>query len=83
MKLLREIVFLRALRQLLAGRHDVARRVYTVTVPAPLVRSLVEQPSGSNVIEFHRRAAATNRASTYASTDAISAHGHLVLASNR
>jgi hypothetical protein len=34
MKLLRDSLLLRALRRLLAGRRDVVRRPYAVTVPA-------------------------------------------------
>jgi hypothetical protein len=55
MKLLRDSLLLRALRRLLAGRRDVVRRPYAVTVPAPLERSSLEQMAGSNVIELHRR----------------------------
>lgn len=55
MKLLRDSPLLRALRRLLAGRRDVVRRPYAVTVPAPLERSPLEQAAGSNVVELHRR----------------------------
>ena len=53
MKLLRDSLLLRALRRLLAGRRDVVRRPYAVTVPAPLERTPLEH--GSNVVELHRR----------------------------
>ena len=51
MKLLRDTLLLRALRRLLAGRRHAVRRLYTVTVPAPLERA----SAGNNVIELHRR----------------------------
>ncbi|MFI4957555.1 MAG: hypothetical protein ACHP7C_00125 [Lysobacterales bacterium] len=56
MKLLRDSLLLRALRRLLAGRRDVVRRPYAVTVPAPLERTpLEQQATGGNVVELHRR----------------------------
>jgi hypothetical protein len=52
MKLLRDFVWLRALRRLRAGRAAAARRPYTVTVPAPLAA-----PAGQ-VVELRRHAEA-------------------------
>ena len=79
MKLLRDTFLLRAVRRLLAGRRDAARRSYTVTVPAPL-----EQPSASNVIELHRRSTvADSRPTTHAQGDALPSSVHLALVSSR
>lgn len=76
MKLLRDSVFLRVLRRLLAGRREAVRATYTVTVPAPL-----ERAAGGNVIELQRRADAGERA---ASTQARrSSPVHLARVSSR
>jgi hypothetical protein len=84
MKLLRDSIFLRALRRLLAGRGEVVRRPYAITVPAPLERAPLEQPGCTNVIELHRRTAATgSRASTHAPADALPSSVHLALVSSR
>jgi hypothetical protein len=79
MKLLRDTLLLRALRRLFAGRRDAVRRPYTITVPAPL-----EQPSGSNVIELHRRSTvADSRPTTHAQGEALPSSVHLALVSSR
>jgi hypothetical protein len=79
MKLLRDTFLLRAVRRLFAGRRDAVRRPYTVTVPAPL-----EQPSGSNVIELHRRSlVAGSRPTTHAQGEALPSSVHLALVSSR
>lgn len=84
MKLLRDSLLLRALRRLLAGRGDAARRPYAITVPAPLERARLEQPTGCNVIELHRRTpAASSRAQTQAQTEALPSSVHLALVSSR
>lgn len=84
MKLLRESILLRALRRLLAGRRDVVRRSYVVTVPAPLERASQEQPAGSNVIELHRRTTAVGaRVSAHTQVDALPSSVHLALVSSR
>jgi hypothetical protein len=82
MKLLRDSLLLRALRRLLAGRRDVVRRPYAITVPAPLERAPLEPPADSNVIELHRRTpAAVSR--TSAPADALPSSVHLALVSSR
>ena len=82
MKLLRDSLLLRTLRQLLPGRPDVVRH-YTVTVPAPLDRSALDRSAGSNVIELRRRTTTVaSRASTHASTEAAPASGRPALASS-
>jgi hypothetical protein len=77
MKLLRDTFLLRAVRRLLAGRRDAARRSYTVTVPAPL-----ERACASNVIELHRRTPATGTRST-AQAEPLPSSVHLALVSSR
>lgn len=77
MKLLRDSVFLRALRRLLAGRREAARAICTVTVPAPL-----EQAAGSNVIELPRRADAGERAAA-TKPGWLPSSGHLTRVSSR
>lgn len=81
MKLLRDSLLLRALRRLLAGRRDVVRRPYAVTVPAPLERSSLEQMAGSNVIELHRRN--PGHASAPARDDALPSSVHRAVISSR
>jgi hypothetical protein len=84
MKLLRDSLLLRALRRLLAGRRDVVRRPYAITVPAPLERAALQQVAGSNVIELHRRIpASTSRASTHDQAAALPSSVHLALVSSR
>lgn len=80
MKLLRDSLLLRALRRLLAGRRDVARRPYAVTVPAPLERTPLEQ-TGSNVIELHRRT--PSHASAPAQDNALPSSVHRAVVSRR
>ena len=58
MKLLRDFSLWRALRRLLGGRRDAARRCYTVTVPAP------RSQSAGNVVELRPQARAAERART-------------------
>ncbi|MFC5580616.1 hypothetical protein [Rhodanobacter terrae] len=81
MKLLRDSLLLRALHRLLAGRRDVVRRPYAVTVPAPLERSSLEQMAGSNVIELHRRN--PGHASAPARDDALPSSVHRAVVSSR
>ncbi|MGH8159164.1 MAG: hypothetical protein ACREPQ_13660 [Rhodanobacter sp.] len=84
MKLLRDSILLRALRRLLAGRREVVRRPYAITVPAPLERAPLEQPVGNNVIELHRRTLVVDsRAPTHAQADALPSSVHLALVSSR
>ena len=84
MKLLRDSILLRALRRLLAGRRDAARRAYVITVPAPLEHVPLEPPVGSNVIELPRRAPVSgSRAATHAQADALPSSVHLALVSSR
>jgi hypothetical protein len=78
MKLLRDTLLLRALCRLFAGRRHAVRRPYTVTVPAPL-----EQPSGNNVIELHRRSTVADSRPTHAQGDALPSSVHLALVSSR
>jgi hypothetical protein len=79
MKLLRDTLLLRALCRLFAGRRNAVRRPYTVTVPAPL-----EQLSGNNVIELHRRSAvADSRLVTHAQAEPLPSSVHLALVSSR
>jgi hypothetical protein len=77
MKLLRDTFLLRAVSRLLAGRRNAARSSYTVTVPAPL-----ERACASNVIELHRRAAATGTRST-SQAEPLPSSVHLALVSSR
>jgi hypothetical protein len=84
MKLLRDSLLLRAVRRLLAGRRDAVRRSYTVTVPAPLERTPLEQSAGNNVIELrHRTPVAASRVSAPAQADALPSPVHLALVSSR
>jgi hypothetical protein len=78
MKLLRDTLLLRTLCRLFAGRRNAVRRPYTVTVPAPL-----EQPSGSNVIELHRRSTVADSRQTHVQGDALPSSVHLALVSSR
>ena len=58
MKLLRDFSLWRALRGLLGGRREPARRSYTVTVPAP------RSPSAGNMVELRPQARAVERGRT-------------------
>ena len=58
MKLLRDFFLWRALRGLLGGRREAARRSYTVTVPAP------RSQSAGKVVELRPQARAAERGRT-------------------
>ena len=82
MKLVRDSLLLRTLRRLLPGRRDVVRRPYAVTVPAPLERTPLEQPTtGGNVVELHRRN--PGHASAPARDDALPSSVHRAVVSRR
>ncbi|SHM40047.1 hypothetical protein [Rhodanobacter sp. OK091] len=86
MKLLRDSLLLRALRRLLAGRRDVVRRPYAVTVPAPLEhtplgQTPLEQATGNNVVELHRRN--SSHASAPAQDNALPSSVHRAVVSSR